>query len=417
MKNRKLFITGIAIFSVIVFLAIFIVIWFWGDNYKVFNDDFTKGAAIPGLDEGAAPQGLANYTTTYKYVDKNGEEQTAKQEYMIISAYMKEGPSRLYVVGNVTGYVGYVLLKDLDGTGFMGHVGGVATSCNNTDSHGNRTQEKNGTLWVVSEGTVYCAKKSSDDYYNIAEEVLAKAALKTGDKSIQFTSSFKANNEASFCFFYDDGTTSVTNDKLYVGEFYHPSKDIYSTAKNHHVTTLSGDKHYAFVNEYTSNTSADNKYGLTLITEDSVPAANRVPKIQKIISIPEKIQGFAITNSRQLVLSQSYGLPNSHLYYYDWREVTSTTSTSRASFATLTGNNFEYEGVFKQSGVKYTDSSMYVYFADTSKLVRDYSIPAMAEGMCVNGDRVYVLFESGCYKYKSFVRQKLTDIYYFTPRA
>lgn len=420
MKNKKLFITLITLFSIVVFLAILIVLWFWGDNYKDFADFNTvkiagKDLEIPGLKDGAVPQGIANYITEYTYTDANGNEQSAKQEYLFISAYMKEGPSRIYVTGVRSGYVGYVTLKNIDGTDYFGHAGGIATSCNNSDSNGNRTQEKNGTLWIVSDGTVNCVKKSSDEYYNIADEVITKAALKEGDKSIQFTSSFKANNEASFCYFYEDGTASVANDKLYVGEFYHPKKNAYSTPDNHHITTANGDKQYALVNEYTSTTNSDNKYGLSLLTDTTLPTENRVPKINKIISIPEKIQGFAITASKQLVLSQSYGLANSHLYYYDWNEVTST--SNRTSYTKLTGTNFEYDGVFRQSGVKYTDSSMFVYFADSSKLLRDYSIPSMSEGMCVNGDRVYVLFESGCYKYKTFVRQRITDVYYFTPRA
>lgn len=412
MKNKKLFIAGMALLSVVVLLAIFIGIWFLGDSYKDFND-FIESAEIPGLDEGAVPQGMANYTTSYTYLDENNEEQTAKQEYLFISAYMKEGPSRLYVTGTITGYVGYVTLKNEDGTDHMGHVGGVATSCNNSDSYGQKTTEKNGTLWIASEGIVYCVKKSSDDYYNIAEEVIAKAALKEGDKSIQFTTSFKANNQADFCFFYEDGTTSVTSDKLYVGEFYR--KKGYPTPKNHHVTTPNDDKHYAFVNEYTSTNSSSNNYGLALISDSSVATNDRVPKIDKIISIPEKIQGLAITQSKQLVLSESYGLANSHLYYYNWSDVTAT--SNRATYTSLAGNNFEYDGVLRQSGVKYTDSSLYVYFADSSKLLRDYSLPSMTEGLCANGDRIYVLFESGCYKYKMFVRQRTTNVYYFTPRV
>lgn len=420
MKNKKLKITAIVIFTIVVFLAIFIVLWYFGDSYKDFADFNTikvdgETLEIPGLDEGAVPQGIANYTTAYTYTGEDGAEQQSQQEYLFISAYMKEGPSRIYVTGTRTGYVGYVTLKNEDGTDYTGHAGGIATSCNNSDSNGNKTQEKNGTLWVVSDGTVYCIKKSSDEFYNIAEEVIEKASRTEGDKTIQFTSSFKANNEASFCFFYEDGTVSVANDKLYVGEFYHPKKAEYSTPENHHITTSSGDKHYALVNEYTSSTSSANEYGLLQISESTVPEENRVPKINKIISIPEKIQGFALTQSKQLVLSQSYGLANSHLYYYDWNEVLA--SSNRAFYSTLTGNNFEYDGVYKKTGVKYTDKDMYVYFAENSKLLRDYSIPSMSEGMCVNGDRIYVLFESGCYKYKSFVRQKIENIYYFTPRA
>lgn len=421
MKNKKLFIAGIAIFSVIVFLAIFLVVWYWGDkfNYKDFNDDFKtiqtdsgETLKIPGLDEGAVPQGMANYT----YPGDNKNINIASQQYFFISAYMKKGASRVYVTGERTGYVGYVTLKNEDGSDYFGHAGGIATSCNNTLSNGQKLNTKYGTLWIVSDGMVYCAKASSSEYTNIAEEIIVKAALADGDKSIQFATSFKANNQADFCYYYD-ALDHATYGRLYVGEFYHPTKDIYSTPDNHHITTANGDKHYALVNEYSlsTSTSASNKYGLMQLNDNGLSDKNNVPKINQIISIPDKIQGFARNDSGQLVLSASYGLPNSHIYYYSWDEVTST--ANRDSFKSLTGYNFEYDGVERATGVKYTDPDMKVYFADSSKLLRDYSIPSMAEGMCVNGDKIYVLFESGCYKYKAFVRERITDIYYFIPRV
>lgn len=147
MKHKKLFITATVIFTVIVFLSIFITIWFWGDKYKNFND-FRMEFEIPGLDEGACPQGMGNFKGEYDVkdengnpvLDENGKQKTAYQEYFFISAYMKEGASRIYVMGDDTGYVGFVSLKNTDGSDYTGHAGGVAT---------------NGyTLWVVSDDTV-----------------------------------------------------------------------------------------------------------------------------------------------------------------------------------------------------------------------------------------------------------------------
>lgn len=435
MKHKKLIVAGIAIFSIIVFLSIFAILWFWGDSYPDFSDSEFHRIELPsgdnleiaGLKDGAVPQGICNYT----YTDKETEFLT-KQEYLFISAYMKKGPSRLYVLGTRTGYVGYVTLKNEDGSDYTGHAGGVATNCNQT-KNGSKARVQYGTLWVVSDGTVFCAQSSNrDKYYNIAEEVIVKAALSLTEEeqSIKFTSSFNANNGASFCFFYEDGTDSDTNDKLYVGEFYRDGDDRYTTAESHHITTHSGGKQYAFVNEYTSNISAtaedNNRYGVACITgntyaldENGDKVAKKFPRIERIISIPDKIQGFALTADNKLILSESYGLPNSHLYYYDWEAITksSTSNQNRALFTTLTGgSNFEYEGVYRETKVKYSNPNMYVYVANADNLVRDYSIPSMAEGMCVNGDRVYVLFESGCYKYKLFVRQRITDIVFFTPR-
>ena len=412
MKRKGLFVTIVVIFSFLVFLATFVVIWFWGDTYSDMTD-FKTGVEIPGLKENAVPQGIANYY-----------DGSSKQEYFFISAYMKKGPSRLYVTAANTGYVGYVTMKYLDPENdsadengyvdYYGHGGGVATNC--------KSGEKNGTLWLTLDNTkdpdkseILCAKRSSTDYTNIAEEVIKRAALEDGENVIKFDASFKANCRASFLYFYKDANYT-TNDRLYVGEFYR--KGNYETAETHHVTTKNGIAQRAFVYEYQTSTSSDNKYGLTTISDTSVPTESRVPKIRCIYSIPDKIQGFARTASGDLVLSQSYGLPNSHLYYYKWNEVYTSTIANKALFNTLGKKiNFEYDGVFKNSGVKYTDSSLYVYFIDESKLIRDYSISSMSEGLCASGDRIYVLFESGSYKYRPFVRRRIENVQYFVPRS
>ena len=432
MKHKKLFVTLIVIFSFLVCLGTFIMIWFWGDSYKDFND-FTESVSIPGLDDNAVPQGITNYTT--HVYDEEGNSTTEMQEYMFISAYMKEGPSRIYVTGTRTGYIGYVTMQNEDGTDYTGHCGGIAT--------GSRRGNSNGVLWVTSGSTVYCAKRSSDAYVNIAEEVIAKAKLakspnqNNGEENsgtqnvIKFTASFKANCNASFCFYFDyDGdptTYNISNDKFYVGEFYRPGN--YETDKGHHVTTKNGTENKAFIYEYSLSSSS--KYGLTEISASNIPSESKVPKIQYIYSIPDRIQGMAriadstatgSTTQGKLVLSQSYGLPNSKLYYYDWNKIRTNNS---ASYKSLVKNvdadgketpaELEYQGVVTSQGNRYYENPT-VYFVDSSSLVREYSIPAMSEGLCASGDKVYVLFESASYKYKMFVRQQLKNVYYFIPR-
>lgn len=415
MKNKKLLVTITVIFSVLVFLGTFLVIWFWGDTYSDFAD-FNEGVAIPGLDEGAVPQGLANYDGG-KIYDCEGVATEGTQNYFFISSYMKEGPSRVYVVGAKTGYVGYVTLINTDGSDYMGHCGGIATSC--------KPSERNGTVWVSSDDTVYCIRRVGDTYQNAAEEIIAKAALAEGDKTVKFTTSFAANCNASFCFFYEDTTSGTTYDKLYVGEFYRAGN--YETDPLHHVTTNNGTENRSFMYEY--SISSTNDYGLTLLAESTgVAEADRVPAIQAIFSIPDKIQGFArirdteSTNSDSngtIVLSESYGLANSNLYYYDFAKVRA--SSNRKYYHALTGVNFAYEGVFREAhgsepATQYTNPNLYVYFVDDSSLIRQYSLPSMSEGLCVSGERVYVLFESASYFYKHFVRQQLKNVYWFIPR-
>ncbi len=401
MKHKKLLIAATAIFTVIVALAVFLLIWFWGDEYSDFGE-FSPRVKIPGLGEGAVPQGIASYSTTYVLTD--GDEKTSgTQDYYFISAYMKSGPSRIYVTGEKTGYVGYVTMVTEDGDDFYGHSGGIATNGEN--------------LWISSDGMVYVAKQSSTAYTNIAEEVIQKAIDNSGLKSsdpefetIAFTASFNANCGADFLFYYD--TTST--DKLYVGEFYRSGN--YETDKRHRVTTPAGDYNTAFVYEYSAYNLSSYIYGLgTLSGSSSVgggTAAVDVPKIQKIYSITGKIQGLAITTDGALVLSQSYGLANSHLLYYDWSQVTSTSK----SYKNVVGYNFNYEGVKTVNGVPFT-ANPNIYFVDSSALLRDYSLPSMSEGLCVTSDsKINVLFESGCYKYRMFVRQITDSIYSFIPK-
>lgn len=417
MKHKKLFIALIALFSVAVCLGTFILIWFWGDKYEDFTD-FAEAAPIPGLDEGAVPQGLCNYTT-YVY-DESGEKQNELQEYYFISAYMKKGPSRIYVTSSKTGYVGYVALQNADGNDFTGHCGGIATSSSKDYT--------SGTLWIASEGLVYCVKSSSDEYKNIAEEVISKARKggQDGQNYIRLTTSFEANCNADFCFYFDyDGnpaTFSSVSDKLYVGEFYRPKSS--ETDSRHHVTTKNGAENKAFVYEYSIDAS-NNPYGLKLLSESNIPQEMLVPKIQNVYSIPEKIQGFAripdsanaSSSKGKLVLSQSWGLSNSTLYYYDWEKI----RVNSGDYGTLVKNpdgsaaGLEYKGVVTNSGAKYYENPK-VYFIDDSSLVRKYSVPCMSEGLCANGNKIFVLFESGSYKYRAFVRQQIKSIFFFIPR-
>lgn len=428
MKHKKLFITAVVIFSVLVFLSTFIMIWFWGDEYPDF-EDFSAGVKIPGLKDKSVPQGLCNYNS-FIY-DEEGKSTGKKQDYFFISSYMKgDEPSRIYVTGAVSGYVGYVTLKvkdpsspSADEEGYVDykeHAGGIATSCKENVS--------TGTVWVTSEDTVYCIK-GSDKYQNAAEEIIAKARE---NGSVKFTAQFAANCAASFCFFYDSKTSSSvnSNDKLYVGEFYRAGDERYSTRDGHHITTLSGEKQYAFCYEYSASTSTE--YGLVNLSNANLASENAVPKIQAVYSLPDKIQGFARTSvsndtsKGKIVLSQSWGLSNSNLYYFDYSKAHASGSANRKQYGELVKNTgssgearsagIEYEGVKNKYGQPVYENP-YVYFLDESVLERKYSVPSMSEGMCVSGSNVYVLFESACYKYKTFVRQQLKNVYYFIPRT
>ena len=430
MKHKKLFISLTAVISVLLFLGIFILVWFVGDSYPDFKK-FRKEFAIEGLDDGAIPQGLTSYYGTYQDgVDDNGKPLNKYQQYFLTSAYMKDGsPSRIYVTGSVTGYVGYVTMLNLEGKPVTGHVGGIATNA--------------ARLWVTDGDSILVAKKSSDDYDNVLKEIVTKAAqnseLKDGEEllTVQFTTSFKANCKASYLYYYHDPRYSTTSyDRLYVGEFYR--KGNYETPENHRLTTPKGYKNTSFMYEYRVDSSTSNEYGLYLIdtTNSNKNLSANVPKIQKIYSLPEMIQGVAFsgretygTTTGIMVLSQSYGLKNSHLLCFNWNKVNAKSD----KYTNVSGGvSFEYDGVYTVSSsgasqTPYTDSSLLVYYADKADgemFIDDYSIPSMSEGMCnmtLSGQsnptqkRIYVLFESGSKKYNMFTRESIKNVYSFIP--
>ena len=256
-----------------------------------------------------------------------------------VSGYMKDGsPSRIYVLENGE-ELGYVTVTTEDGLPFTGHMGGVA-------SNGSTR------MWIASEGTVY----------TLAYSEVMEAAEENGE--VKVSSSWNANCNASFCY-YSSGY-------VYVGEFYRPGS--YETDESHRLTTPAGDKNTALILRYNA-------------------ASSRPSTPTRAFSITGEIQGMAMNEKGdRIVLSQSYGLKNSHILTYSFN----TTSTAHDS-----------------SSLEINGRDVTVYYLDSENLVSDYEIPCMSEGMCSDGNRIYVLFESASKKYRAFVRERLEHIYSF----
>lgn len=425
MKHKKLFTTCVVVFSIFVFISIFLLIWFWGDTYADISD-FRSVIEIPGLKDGYVPQGIANYSMPE--TDENGKT-TGETNYMFISAYKDNSPARIYVTSEKTGCIGFVTVKcydpedpAADDEGYLtytGHAGGIATNC----------KAKQGTVWLASEGKVWCFHGASDGYDNPAHEIIvrAKSAYSNDEdapeNTVKFGAYFNAYCKADFCFFYDDGTSSNSYDRLYVGEFYmNGMGGRYDTDANHHITTKDGTNNSAFMYEY--NISNDNEYGLSLLGDSSkVAKEDRVPEIKCVYSIPDKVQGVArvlsgtstSSNEGSLVFSCSYGLTNSKILYYNFADV----RKSSASYSSVvpSGKGLVYTGVKLESGITDYTANPTVYFVDGASLLREYdSVPSMSEGMCVINRQIYLLFESGADKYRNFVRQAINYIQCFVPR-
>ncbi len=207
---------------------------------------FQPGPVIPGLAEGAIPQGIA-------YVAAGDEDDAGR---IVISHYMDDGPSRLSVIDRKSGkLVGSVLLKERavlkeSADKFhQGHVGGVTVLGR--------------SLFV-----------SSDE--QILQYPVAPLLGEELPQVLTPTSVRKCETRASFC--------TATDDTLLVGEFAYGNK--YPTDKSHHVTDRRGIKKRAWVCGYAANNLAGR------------------PKF--VISVRQRVQGMCVTDEA-IYLSLSFG--------------------------------------------------------------------------------------------------------------
>lgn len=173
----------------------------------------------------------------------------------IMTGYQKSKyeASRIYITGPEY-KARYVNLINEDGTNFTGHNGGIACSSD----------------------IVYVATDSKLFLLNL------KDLLDTDIDQIKLDTYVKVNNSASFVF---SNETS-----LIVGEF---NGDGY-VCENEYETIHDGT-YYAIASEY---------------------SLNDLSKPTRVFSIRNKVQGLAMNEEGDIVLSTSYGLADSRFYYY-----------------------------------------------------------------------------------------------------
>lgn len=223
------------------------------------------------------------------------------------------------------------------------------------DGHAGGVASAGDTVWTVSsiEDVGYCFRFKYSDVKNVENggRVLIKDY-------------FKTFNGASNVF--------VNNGLLWIGEFYR--NDNYLTDESHHLQTRSGETNYGLAFAFTIDETM--KYGLY----------NIIPK--KALSTRGLCQGLEMTKTGKIIMSTSYGIADSNIYCY--KDVLSEEkhSTYRLGF-----HNID------------------LWYLDNEALISTTVAPAMSEELFVFNDRVYILFESACKKYKLFNRDALTTVY------
>lgn len=263
-----------------------------------------------------------------------GIEYEQENDIFLISGYMANGSaSRVYVVkGEEANYV----TLSYNNESLTNHFGGITT-----DGTG---------VWIGGESKVYYLK---------LENLLSENA-----DVVEVEDVFMSPNGA-------DCLTVYNGNFLIVGEFYREGS--YDTDPSHHITTESGRENTAVSFAYQINNN--NTYGLL----------NTNPAFA--LSTTSQVQGIVITND-QIILSTSYSLPSSVLYFYD--NIIGTEARESMAFEGLT-------------------EEVDTYILDEPKST--LSAPPMTEEIAVKDGSLYILFENACSKYNMFTRVNLENVY------
>lgn len=228
-------------------------------------------------------------------------------KYVITSGYMIDDTnSRIYITDIETDKTHYVKLEKSEGKAATYHAGGIAV---NGD-----------TIYIASSSKIFTVSLSEA----LANDVVVLNTL------------FKVNNNASYLFTDDE--------YLYVGEYCDGSE--YKT-----------DNTYTY-NDVTYNAIVE-KYDLDSLQD---PFA--------VYFVRNKVQGFAVNENNDILLSTSFGLTSSNFYYYKNAKIVNTNDTLyNAPIYVLESHDYVLSG------------------------------PAMSEDLDYHNGKFYTNFESACNKY------------------
>jgi len=282
--------------------------------YSDYVSEKETVCSIPAIHDGFVPQGVAHISgTSYIFSGYNGDT---------LEIHLSKNGEPIQIIP-----------IDTEGRVWESHGGGVA----------------------VAQDLVYVSGEDSMLIFNLSDILNA-----TDGTKVKNVGEFPVDVSPSFCF--------ATDDVLYVGEFYDGEK--YKTDESHHVTAVSGEKHYALTAVYSLNDRGEP----ISITPDYY------------ISTRNKVQGFAVSGNTY-ILSSSYGLASSELDFYNG--------------LTASGKTIEI-----------ANKIVPLYHLDSSTHTKTVTMPAMSEGLDIVGDRVVISFESACDKYifgKLFFADKLVS--------
>lgn len=264
-----------------------------------------------------------------------GFDYLEESDTYLFCGYMSDDTASRVYIRSGAGDESYVNLIYTDGTPYVKHAGGI---CHNGEF-------------------VYIAGDDGVDVFSLDDILDGGDAKKLGK--------IELGHDMAYCSFY--------NGYLLAGNFYYP--ETYETPAHHRITTPAGDANTALITVFKADETA--QFGI-----DPIPVA--------AISTPGKVQGICFTSDEQIVLSTSYSLASSHLYYH-------RIDTTRTGEVTACG------------------TTVPLIYLDSATLTDTVTLPPMSEELVCRDGRVYILCESACnkYFYGKFIRGH--QVYSYAP--
>lgn len=292
-------------------------------DYTGFTIKAEKSYMVPALKEKMVPQGMDIWEERgWLLISGYFSDATYSDSSVIVAVDMESGA-----------YVGEYFLTNEDGTPHTSHAGGIA----------------------VTDKNIYVANG-----YKLYRVPLTEI-LKVGQcGKVTIAEAIAVPTRASFC--------NYSGGYLWVGDFQYGKS--YPTEEYCHMKNNEGEMYYAWSAGYELTDETESGFKPESLVKDSFAT----PDV--ILSITERIQGFAVVGSR-IALSQSYGRGNkSTIFLYD-------DPMDGAPHRTTDLNG----------------KSVPVYFLDSKLSCNKITAPPMSEGLASMNGELYILFESGADKY------------------
>lgn len=299
--------------------------------------------ATPGVvDSNFVPQGMTYDTEsgTFLFTGYMGKP--------ILGELGNDVAARVYVrdaEGNVT----FTKLLNADGTPYIDHTGGIE----------------------IFGDYVYI---TGEDSHGL--DVFSAADILAGKEDTRMLGTVLTYNSPAHVYAYE-----YNGQKYIMAGSYHKDDTVYETPEHERMETPSGDY----------NTSI-----MTVFKLDESEELGIIPEPVALISAREMIQGICITPDRQMVISSSWGLATSNLFFYDLDKVQSKI-IEKIEFKITYG---DLENPDENADVvTYPFENIPCYYIDSSCLVDTVVAPPMSEELvCLDG-KIIVFCESACNKY------------------